>query len=260
MCRLSGLSESWISAVRRLAPLLLLVAGCASVPSYQKYIGPGSQTATTGSNRERFQALWEERTVYFGRGTSGRGGGVFGTGFSAFGGEGASAAGFPLDIAATFMDSLLLEAGFDYYGTLLELSPKEKADFRQAYQHLYDPAHNILIWCRLRTTWTELYLDLNRWTIFIQVQDDELNQYEPEEILKEEQTAFPTTSQMRSDSASEQGPIRRQLHQKSVMLCFPRHDLLNNPVLSEKVRTVKLIFQETEDEMTKAEGTWILRR
>jgi hypothetical protein len=260
MRRFSRQSMRWIKAARRLAPLLLLAVGCASVPSYQKYVGPGSEAIPSGLNGESFQALWEERTVHFGREAQGRGGGIFGTGFSALGGQGASAAGFPLDIASTLMDSLLLEAGFDYYSTLLQMNPKEEADFRQAYQRRYDPAEHILIWCRLRTTWAELHLDLDRWTIFIQVQDDELNQYEPVEILKEGQTAFPAMPEMSPESAPEQGPFRRQLHQKSVMLCFPRQDLLSNPVLSQKVKTLKLIFQETDDEKTKAEGTWILRK
>jgi hypothetical protein len=260
MWRLSGQRARWITAVARLAPLLLFLAGCASVPSYQKYVGPVSATGGTGPNRETFQTLWEDRTVYFGRGTSGGGSGIFGTGFSALGGPGTSAIGFPLDIAATFMDSLLLEAGFQHYSSLLEMSPQEQANFREAYQRLYDPAHHILIWCRLRTTWAELHLDLDRWTIFIEVQDDELNQYEPVEVLEEKQIASPAMMEVPLEFDPGPGPAGRQVHQKSIMLCFPRQDLLNNPVLPPKAKTLTLVFQENADQKTKAEGTWVLRK
>jgi len=260
MWRLSGRRARWITAVGRLAPLVLFLAGCATVPSSQKNRASIYRDESSASGQESFAALWESRTLLFGRTASGRGLGLLGTGFSGLGGSEAPAGGFPLDITATFIDSLLLEAGLQYCSTLLEMSPQEAADFRLAYQRRYDPAHHILIWCRLRTTWAELHLDLDRWTIFIQVRDDELRQYEPVKIIEEQQTSRPAMTEMPSEFVPEQGPVRRQMHQKSMMLCFPRQDLLNNPVLSPQVKTLMLVFQENADEKTKAEGTWVLRK
>ena len=238
---------------------MLFLAGCATVPSSQKNLAPLYQNENSTLDQESFAALWERRTVLFGQATAGRGPGLLGTGFSALGGPKAGGAGFPMNVAATLIDSLLLESGFQHYSVMLHMSPQEEEEFRQAYRRRYDPANHILIWCDLRTTWAELHLNLDRWTVFIEVRDDELRQYEPVEMLEESQAARPAVMDMLPGIGPGPGPARRQVHQKTVMFCFPRQDLLKNPVLSPKVKSLRLVFQETNDQRTKAEGIWVFR-
>jgi len=260
MWRLSGQRARWITAVGRLAPLWLFLTGCAAVPSSQKNLAPLYQNENSTPDQESFAALWERRTVHLGQAREGRNLSPFSIGLSALGGPQAGGAGFPLDIEATLIDSSLLESGFRHYSAVLHMSAQQEEEFRQAYRRRYDPAEHILIWCRLRTTWAELHLNLDRWTIFIEVQDDELRQYEPVEMLEENQAARPAMMDMLPEIGSGPGPVRREVHQKTVMFCFPRQDLLKNPVLSPKVKSLRLVFQENTDEKMKAEGAWVLRK
>jgi hypothetical protein len=206
---------------------------------------------------ESFPALWEKQTVHFGMET---GGGRFfelGIPFIMTGGRGDAGSEFPLNIAATLMDSLLIEAGLKHYASLLAMTPEEEADFRSVYQRRYDPANHLLIWCELQTNWAEPYLDPARWIIFIV--DDASNQYEPVEILEESQPFRQLTMEGVSEFQPEQARRAWQVHQKTFMFCFPKRDFSENPILSKKVQFLKLVFQLAEDRETRAEGAWVFK-
>ena len=165
---------------------------------------------------------------------------------------------FPLHISATLMDSSLIEAGLQHYATLLTMAPAERTEFRNAYYRRYDVENHLLIWCELQTSWAELHLDPDRWIIFIE--DDAINQYEPVQILEEPQ---PITQMVTDRSPGFQPEQRRrgwEVHQKTLMLCFPKRDFLENSILSEKVEFLKLVFQLNEDEKTRAEGIWVFKK
>jgi hypothetical protein len=165
---------------------------------------------------------------------------------------------FPLQIAATLMDSLLIEAGLQHYANLAKMTPEEKATFRNAYFQRYDVENHLLIWCELQTTWIELYLDPNRWIIFIQ--DDAGNQYEPLRILEGDSSFSRRVTDRFPEFQPEQKNLRWKVHQKNLMLCFPRKDFLKKPILSEGVRFLKLVFQLSEDEKIRAEGIWAFKK
>ena len=164
---------------------------------------------------------------------------------------------FPLQIAATLMDSMLTEAGLRHYATLLTMTPDEQVKFRRAYYDRYDPTNRLLIWCELHTTWSELYLDCDRWIIFIE--DDAGNQYEPVQICEEPQTVHEIVSGSSLRLKPEQGHRGWEFHQKNVMFCFPKHDFSQNPILSDRVQFLKLVFQSSEDPRTRAEGIWVFK-
>lgn len=240
-----------------LAVLLLLLASCATVPSSRKYVGTPSDSKGSVRPEEPFLSLWEKWTVYFG--TAPRGGKLWPliSPFAMAGGWGGGDSEFPLQITATLMDTMLIEAGLEHYATLLTMTPEEWLAFRNAYFQRYDVENHLLIWCELYTSWAELYLDPNRWIIFIQ--DDAGNQYEPLRILE----GAPSFSRRVTDKFPEFQPEQKDLgwkaHQKNLMLCFPKRDFLKKPILSERVRFLKLVFQLNEDEKTRAEGIWVFK-
>jgi hypothetical protein len=239
---------------------LLLLGSCATAPSSLKYVGSVFDSKTSAQTDQTFPALWEKWTVQFGM--TARGGKPLGLSnpFTMGGGMGerGGPSEFPLHIAATLMDSLLIEAGLEHYATLLTMAPEERTEFRNAYYRRYDVENHLLVWCELRTTWTELFLDLNRWLIFIE--DDAGNRYEPVQILEESQPIRPMVRDSLPGFQREQKRWGWEVHQKSLMLCFPKRDFYKNPILSEKVQFLKLVFQTSEDEKTRAEGIWAFKR
>jgi len=246
----------WAVVLCSLVILLLLLSSCATVPSSRKYVGPVLDSK--GPIEESFPSLWEKRTVYLGTGAGGRSPLRFINPRAMTGGPGGGISEFPLRIAATLMDSFLIEAGLEHYADLVEMTPEEWAEFRRAYFQRYDVENHLLIWCELQTSWTELYLDLDRWIIFIE--DDAVNQYEPVQILEEPQPIRQTVMDRLPEFQPQQRGPRWEVHRKTLMLCFPKRDFYENPILSEKVRFLKLVFQQSDDEKTRAEGTWVFKK
>ena len=236
---------------------LLLSVSCATAPSSRKYVGSVFDSKTSAQVKESFPALWEKRTVHFGAAARGGKPWQLSNPFAMGGGRGEPGGDFPLRITATMMDSLLIEAGLQHYATLVKMTPKEQTAYRSGYFQRYDVENHLLIWCELSTTWAELHLDPNRWIIFIE--DDEVNQYEPVQILEESQPFRQTVTDRLSEFEPEQRSTRWKIHQKTLMLCFPKRDFYQNPILSERVRFLKLVFQLTEDEKTRVEGIWIFK-
>ncbi len=235
---------------------LLLLGSCATAPSSLKYVGSVFDSKTSAQTDQTFPALWEKWTVQLGMTT--RGGKPWGLSNPFTMGERGGPNEFPLHISATLMDSSLIEAGLQHYANLLTMAPEEQAEFRNAYYRRYDVENHLLIWCELRTTWTELFLDLNRWIIFIE--DDAGNRYEPVRVLEESQSSRDMMMDRLPGFQSEQRRPRWEIHQKTLMLCFPKQDFYKNAILSERSQFLKLVFQLNEDEKTRAEGIWVFKR
>jgi hypothetical protein len=236
--------------------LLLLLGDCATAPSSRKYVGLAFGSKTSDQIEESFQALWERWTVHFGQATRGGKSIRLSSPFTMIGGRAGGRSEFPLQITATLMDSLLIEAGLQHYAILLTMTPDEQAEFRRAYYNRYDPTNHLLIWCELHTTWAELHLDCDRWNIFIE--DDAGNQYEPVQILEEPRTIHQIVTDRSPGFQPEQG--RWEFHQKTVMFCFPKQDFSRNPILSDGVQFLKVVFQSNEEPKTRAEGIWVFEK
>lgn len=248
----------WAAVFCTLILLLSLLPSCATAPSSLKYVGPLFDSQNPSRTKESFPDLWERWTVHLGGGMRSGKPWQLGNLFAMGGGQGGPGGEFPLQITATLMDTMLIEAGLQHYATLVKMTPEEKTEFRHTYLEHYDAENHILIWCELRTTWAELHLDFDRWIIFIE--DDADRQYEPVRILDESRPVRQTVDDRLSEFLPEQSRMRWEVHQKSCMLCFPKRDLLKNPVLSPKVKFLKLVFQLSDDEKTRAEGIWVFKK
>jgi hypothetical protein len=248
----------WLPVLWALVIFLLLLVSCATMSSSRKYVGSASDSKTSAKTEEPFSSLWEKWTVYLGAATRGGNPLQFFNPLAMTGGMGGGNSEFPLHITATLMDSLLIEAGLQHYATLLTMTPEEQAEFRNAYYRRFDPTNHLLIWCELQTTWAELFLDLNRWLIFIE--DDVGNQYEPVQILEESQPSHQMVNDSLPGFQPERERQRWEVHRKSFMLCFPKQDFYKNPILSERSQFLKLVFQWNEDEKTRAEGIWVFKK
>jgi hypothetical protein len=240
-----------------LAASLLLLFSCASLPSTTKYVGPVFDSKSTGQNSASFESLWERWTIHLG-GMSGGGPRSSGGFLGLSGGGGGGGGEFPIQITATLMDSSLIEAGLLHYADLLHMTPEELGVYRANYYQRYGAENNLLIWTDLSTSWTELYLDLKRWIVFIE--DDAGNQHELKKTI-EEPESYPLET---ADNLAGSPPVvefrRMPYHQKRLMLCFAKRNFAGEPVLSKDVRSLKLVFQQNDDPKIKAEGVWVLKK
>jgi hypothetical protein len=240
-----------------LATSLLLLFSCASIPSTTKYVGPVFDSKSTGQNSASFESLWERWTIHLG-GMSGGGPRSSGGFLGLSGGGGGGGGEFPIQITATLMDSSLIEAGLRHYADLLEMTPQEKETYRADYFQRYDAENHLLIWAELSTSWTELYLDLKRWIIFIE--DDAGNQHELKKTIEEPDSSPPETTDAFLGLSPQTEFRRRVFHQKHLMLCFAKRNFAGEPVLSKDVRSLKLVFQQNDDPKIKAEGVWVFKK
>jgi hypothetical protein len=247
----------WAEVFCTLVALLTLLPSCATAPSSRKYVGPLFDLRTPSQAEQSFPDLWENQTVYLGAAKPGGKPLQLINPFAMAGGGPGGGGGFPLQITATLMDSLLIEAGLQHYAALIAMTSDEEAAFRSTYFQRYHVENHLLIWCELQTTWAELHLDLDRWTIFIE--DDAINRYEPVQILEESQSAYRMAERGLPGLKPGKGRRGWEVRQKSLMLCFPKRDFYGSPILSEEVKFLKLVFQLSEDEMTRVEGTWVFK-
>ena len=123
----------WEVVACRLILLMLLLISCATARSSRKYVGPIRDSKTSGRMETSFETLWEKWTVYLG--AAARGGSPLGfvNPLAMTGGPGGGSSEFPLRIAATLMDSLLIEAGLQHYADLVEMTVEERTEFQNAY-------------------------------------------------------------------------------------------------------------------------------
>ena len=126
---------------------------------------------------------------------------------------------------------------------------------RQRYYELHDIANNILIEVNLQTSWTDLLLDLNRWTIFLE--DDQGNQYEPKKII-ERNLPISFAENNYTEPVSNIVMIHPfNTHQKQIYIYFPRNDHYGQSIIHKKVNYLKIIFLQEKSGYARAEGIWI---
>jgi hypothetical protein len=256
-----GTEDRWRTVILlNLCMGLLLLSSCAGIPASTKYVGPVIETKSPELNQSSFEALWEKWTIRL-VGTSGGGGPLSSGSILSLSGGGSRGGGegeFPIQITATLMDSSLIEAGLQHYADVLKMSPEEQRAYRTSYFQRYGVENHLLIWADLSTSQTELFLDLQRWIIYIE--DDAGNQHELQKAIEEPEPSPPETTEAFPDLPPQREFRRRVFHQERLMLCFPQRDFAGNPVLSAEVRSLKLVFQQNDDPQVKAEGIWVFRK
>jgi hypothetical protein len=254
----SGQRVRWAAVFYSPVLCLALLLSCATAPSSHKYVDPARDPRPHDRMEASFETLWESWTVHLGAAAGGGSPLRFINPLGMTGGPGGESSEFPLRISATLMDSLLIEAGLEHYANLVKMTPEERADFRRAYFQRYGVEDHLLIWCDLQTSWTERFLDLDRWIIFIE--DDAGNRYEPLRVLEESQSSREMGMDALPRFQPEQRRPRWEIHEKTLMLCFPKRDFYGAPVLSKEVGSLKLVFQQSDDEKTRAEGIWMFTK
>jgi hypothetical protein len=195
-----------------------------------------------------FDRLWSRRTVLLLQLRDGQGGGE--------GSQGEEPAIFPLIARATYMDSALIEAGFLTFADLASMNENESSVFRSAYMKARASGDTLFIWLEMRTSSTEEFLDLGRWTIFLQ--DESGRQIEPSRFVE-----HPV--QRQGGRGADQDDLRTEGRErpgfsatvkKEVELYFHRPSALSGINGGEHARTLRLIMLETKNPLVRAEGAW----
>ena len=250
----------WAVIISLLLLSLPLLIACATAPSSRTYIDQNQASTISTGSEESFQELWAQWTVQIGSQAKGGFLGFLSKPITGGGGKGPGGRGneFPLYVDATLMDSVLIETGLRYFAERIEMSLEEEETFRQKYFDHYKPTDYLLIWCELRTHWAENYLNFDRWIIYIE--DDAGNRFEPEKIIEERQSYRRMVMDKPLAFQVEQNRPGRDIHYRTVMLCFPKCDFYGNPIQSERVQFLKLIFQQIDDRNVKGEGEWVFKR
>ena len=165
---------------------------------------------------------------------------------------------FPLRITATLMDSSVIRAGWRFYRETAEMSAEETKVFRQSYGDRHLTEEFILIETHIRTTAAENYLDLSRYTIYLE--DDRGNQVMPAEVEE-----MPVSTTHMEGTMGNPSDKRRSFYMnvtnrmKNVFFYFPRKDFYGNPTIRDDMEYIKLVFLLDVDGSGRAEGTWVFR-
>ncbi len=236
--------------------ILGLGAGYSPTMSYPQ-AKPETAGGLQSSSLESFDKLWEERTISFGQGSDR-------TGFPSFSGSSvgdrSERGAFPLILHATFMDSVLVEAGSQEYSRLASMTEGELKSYRESFLSAHDISRYIYIWIELQTPLSEEYLKLDRWTIFLE--DEQKHQFDPIRVVehprergvaRRQPTSEDETGNLLSERLQE-----RFLVAKDVEFYFPKYHIQGEPVVGSEMRRLKLVVVQSSNPNVRAEGTWDL--
>ena len=162
---------------------------------------------------------------------------------------------FPLMVTATLMDEKVMKAGFAFYEDALGMTSEEATEFQQKYSTRYETDQYFLIEASLQTAMAENYLDLDRWSVFIE--DDEGSQNIPARI-----TELQVSSQVMAGSVDDPVmkrpmPVDWTRRRKTVLFYFPRKDYYGKPVLHDGMKTLTLVFLLEKGGSGRGQGTWV---
>jgi hypothetical protein len=162
---------------------------------------------------------------------------------------------FPLTITATLMVDEVMDAGLLYYEKMAEMSPQQADSFSQNYRQGNQLDQYVLIEVSLQTSWAENYLDLKRYTIFIE--DDQQNKLEPARIVEQPVITYTRPVMMPGRDHRRSGYTEWAQHQKTVFLYFLRKDFYGKPVLRAGIKELKIVFILEEGGSGRVDGKWI---
>lgn len=236
--------------------ILLLANGCSRHAVYEKIVIPSASLKSSENSEEWFHEIKSKWTIVIGsRGKRG-GRGMMASAYS--GGRGSSRElDFPLRVTATLMDEQVIEAGFRYYENGSDMSPGEIEHFQQTYRTLHDSEQYILIEANLRTTFAENYLDVTRWSIFLE--DNQEVQHAPVRIVEMPVSTNHFEGMMEDPSQKRPFYINSTNHEKRILLYFPRYDYYGNSTIHEDLKYLKLVFLMVKEGTSRGEGTWIFK-
>ena len=194
----------------------------------------------------RFEELWNRETIIL---SSRR---VRGIGFPSWSGNaGEQAQGeFPLNVQATFMDSVLVDEGIREFARLASMDTTSLNAYRDSYRKKHTLDENAFVYVKMQTSLAEEYLSMDRWIFF--VEDQHGNQVEPVRIVQHAvQRELP-----RGNTPYGRGWEEWPTTTRILELYFPlerlslRKESLNGPI------ELKLIVLDNNNLQLRAEGTW----
>jgi hypothetical protein len=234
--------------IKKKSPIILLavflcVVSCSKTLTTQRMVTPNLDMIPSSLSNDSYQAVKKKWTVTLNAGKSRRPSPM------GFGER------FPLMVKASLMDAEVIQAGLKHYEKLLSMNPDEADQFRQRYFESHDLKNNVLIEVSLQTSWAEVYLDLSRWTIFIE--DDMGNQYEPVKITEHSIPSSDFDERFPENAVNQRTVFPFKVHQKQLLLYFSKLDKYGQPLIHEGVKYLKLVFLQEEGGSSRAEGSWI---
>jgi len=239
----------------------LLILGCAGRSGYTKLERSGRFGGVSLVESD-FDSLWNVRTISI----SPQQGGSFGFPPIMPGrGMGRPSEGgmFELIIRATLMDSSLIESGIDQYAQLIGMTPAEKKAYQDRYDQDHDQGQYLYIWARVMTPFSDEYLNLNRWTFFLETESGQ--QLEPEKVIEQKILPRMRMTEFSPDTTRENIPSpfprnRRSAPFKIVQFYFPLKDYDSIPLLGGKYNTLKFGAVNVANLEDKAEESWDLNQ
>jgi hypothetical protein len=171
-------------------------------------------------------------------------------------GDGMGGGGFPLIVRATLIDSVLINKGIYEYSKMAGLSEAEADEYLHRYKERYSVNDRIVIWAQIITAYSELYLDLERWTFYIESASGRTYQpigFEEREI--DIQSFFPGHS-----PGIQQRGFGSGRNMKTVVFYFPKHrsDGTDLIVKGDKRLKFGVVYRSNTDEQVS--GQWELNR
>jgi hypothetical protein len=235
------------------ALLFLYMTGCWQQVHQDKDTVP-HQIANPAANPDEFyQQIRSRWTIRLGPGSEHAGKTSGPPGGREEGGGGL----FPLTIRATLMVDEVIDAGLLYYKQIAEMSVQEADTFGRNYREGNQLDRYLLVESFLQTSSAENYLDLRRYTIYIE--DDQHNKVEPAKIVERSivnssQPGFTYEPGRRQELTGFTGWMQ---HQKTVLLYFPKRDIYEKPILAANIKELKIVFILDERGSGRVEGKWV---
>jgi hypothetical protein len=196
----------------------------------------------------RFEELWNKETITL---ISRRGRGV-GFGSQSDGPGEQALAEFPLNVQATFMDSVLVEEGIREFGRLASIDTTTLSAYRDSYRRKHTLDENAFVYVKIQTSLAEEYLSTDRWTFFVEDRDD--NQVEPVRIVHHAvQRRLPGGNAPEGRGWGEWSPTALVLE-----LYFPLNRLSLPKRSLDRPIELKLVVVDNNNLLSRAEGSWRL--
>jgi hypothetical protein len=215
-----------------------------------EFMRPGRQ-GTEGLNSmlgSRFEGLWNRETIFL---SSRRGKGI---GFPSQSAEaGGQALGeFPLNVQATFMDSVLVEEGIREFARLASMDTTGLNAYRDSYRKKHTLDENAFVYVKIQTSLADEYLTTDRWTFFVEDRDD--NQVEPVRIVQHVvQRQLPRGNAPDGRGWREWSPTTLVLE-----LYFPLNRLSLPKRSLDRPIELRLVVVDNNNLQSRAEGSWRL--
>jgi hypothetical protein len=199
----------------------------------------------------KFGKFWIQRTIQLKP--------TFDPEFSS-GGMGGRGGYLPIIANATFIDSTLIECGMKEFENLAEMVEEEIVEYGKIYRQKYKTGDYYFIWLELQTHYTKEILDLDRLSIYWEV--DNGDKFEPAEVieypLENSLSLINNFNPVKNDSLNnEYQPWK--ISSKTILLFFSKANIYGEEVIDINTKSVSLVLFDWNNKSVKNKGTWYLK-